>query len=1155
MYIELIGRFQLRLAERCLTLPGQRLQSLLAYVVLNAGQALSRQHIAFQFWPDASEEHAYASLRKHIHDLKQRIPEVTRYLTTDRHSLLWAHSPGWTCDVYEFEGLYRADIAGADDLRRAMSLYQGELLPGCYDDWIVQRRETLQRQFRDLLMRGIQVLETQRCYSAAISVASRLLELDRLNEEAYCTLMRLYSLYGDRAAALRLYHDCAKMLRRELAISPSSETRTIYQDLLKAEKTAAQPHPGHKLPMVGRAPEWATLLQMLDTAQRGTVTCVTLQGAVGVGKSRLARELIEHASRLGWQQASARCHNLENALPFSALTDLLRQLSLEELEPAQKRELALLLPEMEARPRDALQSGLEPTLRRAQIFEAARRVLERVQPCVLLISNLQWCDTESLDWLNYLVCSQVKLRLLVLFTLRTEDLSRTSGAARALARLKCTTSLVEISIAPLDSQETRTLVSQLMDGPICDDVLELIHRESQGNPLYLVELWRSGYFQRMSEAHLPIPPTFHKVWSARLSLLEQPILRMAALVAVLRRPYKIDVLGQAAGLPQTIVLLHLSELVERGMLVERPDGTFEFTHPKLADCTRASLSVPLLRMHHLQAAQVLEHQIVQSGHLELHGEIAYHLECALDLTSAARHSFKAARAFYQVQAYQETLYHLQQVVRQAGRRDDTLQLRFDALILQEKIHDILGQRTLQQGCLDDLEALMRARSVPAHWSVQLGLLKARRWMRLGRQDMARPLLQAAASQARTCAPPSLQAEILLYLGQELYQRAPRDLDVHSILQEALVLAEQAGPAALRQEIYSMLTYVQLTTSRTRLPLPEASRALETPETSIRVPTHLDGIEKRELDTLIRGFRDQARFALSVGEPLLASEKALCAMKLAQRLNDPFQIAQHAAWIGFCHYLQRTFSDARRFLENALTETHRAGNVRREYSCLLWLAELELELGRHVQGRERLEEAIRFGKTHSDEVMESYLYASRARLALEGGDPLEAEQLAQKGIAQARSVAGGAAASEGVLCRWLGQALLEQGRLPEAERYLHSSIELCVGIDQFFHAQDARVVLASGHLRQGKPTCAVDELSTLVDELKQAPSRFVQPQHLLYVYARGLEETGHQKDAVIACNLAKTLIQETLQGLDPEDQASYSTLPVHHMIELWLNAHT
>jgi DNA-binding SARP family transcriptional activator len=123
-----------------------RLKSLLAFLVLRRGVPQSRTNLASLLWPDSTEEQAHTNLRNLIYKLRQALPDSEQYLVVNRHMLMWQNDNSWTMDVREFEQaeslVEQAELVQDHAMLRralvkAMELYQGDLLPGCYDEWIL----------------------------------------------------------------------------------------------------------------------------------------------------------------------------------------------------------------------------------------------------------------------------------------------------------------------------------------------------------------------------------------------------------------------------------------------------------------------------------------------------------------------------------------------------------------------------------------------------------------------------------------------------------------------------------------------------------------------------------------------------------------------------------------------------------------------------------------------------------------------------------------------------------------------------------------------------------------------------------------------------------------------------------------------------------
>src|SRR5947199_1845473 len=274
LHIRLLGDFSLIYADRQVTsLNTMRPQSLLAYLVLHRDVPQQRQHLAFLFWPNTTEAQARNNLRQLLHQLRQAFPAVEHFLSADTHTLHWHPVTPFHLDVAEFEqtlNLADAAIRRNDQhelqaaLEQADRLYRGELLPGCYDEWILPERERLRQHHFQALERLLRLFEEQGNTVTAIRYAQRLLGLDPLSEDRYRQLMRLFALNNDRASALHVYHTCVSTLQREMGIDPAPATREAYERLMQQEAPTIQPIVRQPLPsatptLIGREREWKQL--------------------------------------------------------------------------------------------------------------------------------------------------------------------------------------------------------------------------------------------------------------------------------------------------------------------------------------------------------------------------------------------------------------------------------------------------------------------------------------------------------------------------------------------------------------------------------------------------------------------------------------------------------------------------------------------------------------------------------------------------------------------------------------------------------------------------------------------------------------------------------------------------------------------------------
>ena len=310
--IELLGQFRIIFGKDLLTsVNTNRMRSLLAFLVLHNDVPQSREHLAYLLWPESNEAQARTNLRQLLHNLRRGLPVDCSLLVADNHSVHWKADKSCAIDVMEFKAAVQAaasakesDVAASREaLEEAARLYQDDLLPDLYDEWLGPIRAQLRQQFADVLSRLAALLEKMGEYPAGILHATRLVALDPLRESYYQTLMRLHLRNHDRSSALRVYHQCMRNLQRELGVSPSKSMQEMLKEALNSDELSSvpaelPPYAATKpLPMVGRRMEWERLQDCWRRVTEGEAHFALIMGEPGIGKSRLAEKLFDWCAR------------------------------------------------------------------------------------------------------------------------------------------------------------------------------------------------------------------------------------------------------------------------------------------------------------------------------------------------------------------------------------------------------------------------------------------------------------------------------------------------------------------------------------------------------------------------------------------------------------------------------------------------------------------------------------------------------------------------------------------------------------------------------------------------------------------------------------------------------------------------------------------
>ena len=441
-----------------------RLQRFLALVALRKGPQ-HRSRLAFQLWPDSSERQARTNLRKLLHELRHSLPDVGDFVEINNETVRWISSGSSEVDVLTFQ-----EAVAAGNLELAARLYSGDLLPACYDNWVLDERAKLRAEAYRVLVRLAEEAVGRNDQKATITHAQRIIDLEPTDEAAVRAHMEAHFALGDRTAALRSYHRHAEVLERDLEVAPTEAIRAIYRRLLAGtpdrDEVQAKDLPIAESPFVGRTPEWNQLTEAWRVAREGRALLVLVTGEPGIGKSRLALELGRRVREEKHVVASARAYEAAGRPPWGPIVDLLRSDALrshiDTLDSVWRGELARLLPELLDAPQPLGPSRLGDATQRHRLFDAvSRAIVVGDRPRLLIIDDLQWCDAETIELIGFVVRSRQTAPILIVGTVRSEEIPQHHPLVRLIDALGRDQVVTTVPLDRLDEATTAMLPPSL----------------------------------------------------------------------------------------------------------------------------------------------------------------------------------------------------------------------------------------------------------------------------------------------------------------------------------------------------------------------------------------------------------------------------------------------------------------------------------------------------------------------------------------------------------------------------------------------------------------------------------------------------------------------------------------------------------------------
>lgn len=385
--LHLLGSFQVTRSGKAVTgFDSTKVRALLAYLFTESDRPHRRQMLANLLWPDQPERAGRHSLSQALSNLRRILGDHTAdppFLLVTRNTI--GANPASDCqiDVKRFEKLVagtpadpKACFQYIQPLQEAVALYRGEFLEGfsteystAFEEWAQLERAQLARKLLNTLHQLARCHQYGGEYEQARRYAWQQIELDPLHEPAYRQLMRAYAQSGRRAAALRQYRQCARILQEELGVEPAAETTNLYEAIKErrlsppagstaivapAADASEAMDKVEKTVFVAREGELAQLAGLLDKAIRGRGRIVFVVGETGSGKTALLQEFARQAQETvaDLVVAGGHCNAYTGLgdpyLPFREILGLLtgdvesRRSS--SIKREQARRLRLLLP-------------------------------------------------------------------------------------------------------------------------------------------------------------------------------------------------------------------------------------------------------------------------------------------------------------------------------------------------------------------------------------------------------------------------------------------------------------------------------------------------------------------------------------------------------------------------------------------------------------------------------------------------------------------------------------------------------------------------------------------------------------------------------------------------------------------------------------------
>jgi DNA-binding SARP family transcriptional activator len=681
-------------SRRRVALGGDKQRVLLGLLLVNAGETLNTDRLIEELWGERPPATAAKTVQVHISRLRKALAGAGNgwedLVVTREHGYQLEVDPE-RIDSRRFERLLaegRSELGAnrperaAPALEEALALWRGRPLADLAYEAFAQNEIARLDDLRVTAQEHL--IEAKLALGGHAEVVGQLEAL--IGEHPYREGLRaqlMLALYRceRQADALQAYQDARSTLVEELGIEPGERLRELERAILAqdpglqlaAREGLAVTEPAAASPrgaFVGRERELAELLGGIGDAFAGRGRLFLLAGEPGIGKSRLADELIARARERGACVLVGRSWEAGGAPAYWPWVQSLRAY-VRERDPAVLRsqlgtraaELAQIIPDLRERfpglpePRE-----LESEVARFRLFDATAEFLHNAcesRPIVLVLDDLHAADAPSLLLLRFLARELGSTRILILGAFRDVDPIPGQALTEMLVSVAREPVTRRLSLGGLSEAELAEYVELTASEISTPGLAAALHLETEGNPFFAGEIVRLLTAEGVAsgstpEVRLAIPDTVRDVIDRRLGHLSEGCHRMLVLASVLGREFALDALARVTALPGEELLSMLDEATAARVVYDVPGdpGRLRFAHMLIRDTIYDGLtSARRVQLHRL-VVEVLESLYGDQPDSHL-AELAYHSVSGRDPNKGLQYAWRAGDRELGLLAYEE----------------------------------------------------------------------------------------------------------------------------------------------------------------------------------------------------------------------------------------------------------------------------------------------------------------------------------------------------------------------------------------------------------------------------------------------------------------------------------------------------------------------
>jgi class 3 adenylate cyclase/tetratricopeptide (TPR) repeat protein len=722
--------------------------------------------------------------------------------------------------------------------------------------------------------------------------------------------------------------------------------------------------------LVGREEELRHIMPPVDEVAAGEGRLLLLAGEPGVGKTRLAQEVTLVAHNYGFLVVVGRCYEQQQSVPFYPFREALAMLH--AVAPAAVRSqasqrwpyLGRLLPDELGHEAATSSESSEEQERLFRAVSGFISAIAELRPIALLLDDLHWADTASLQLLQHLARHTRGSSVLIVGTYRDVEVGADHPLQPVLRDLGREQLVNRVPIKRLRQDETRVLIAETLgEMEMSEDFAALVYRQTDGNPFFTQQVLQAlveagsvfrehGEWHRLSTQEIELPESVRSVITQRVSRLSPETQEVLQEASVLGPLFTFDDLLQLTTLTGSDTGLEdkldaaLTEAAGAKIVRTARRDEYAFDHALTQQTLYAELSPRRRRRLHLAAGEAIEH-LPERRRQSRAGELAWHFLQGDDADRALQYAMLAGDQAETVFAHEEAERHFRtalELISEAEPGQDDRAL-LEATIREKlgTVQRLRGQYREAQASLEEAGRAYRTAGeseAEGRVAAQLGLIDAVSGQAERGINRLQPLARALEERV-----PSETLARLYSVLLRLFNITARWADFETTSQALLQLAKVLGDQRLLAE-------AELHRGNSLVRNGEYDEALSALEAAIAGSGSVG-----DLSTQCAGLNFAAVLYHSQHNFDRALTYRVRAVEVAERLGDPFEISYRAVEAAYGTFLLGDWKKSRHFAERALSAALLLDALRLFLQPLYTLGELSMYEGEWEEATRYLDEAL------------------------------------------------------------------------------------------------------------------------------------------------------------------------------------------------------